>query len=81
MEIVIQIAGSVLILVAFGLAQVGVLDVKSRRYLVLNFVGSAVLAVDAAVGAQWGFLNRPGFSSWGFPRLAVARWGDSRSAS
>jgi hypothetical protein len=56
MEIVIQIAGSVLILVAFGLAQLGVLDVKSRRYLVPNFVGSAVLAVDAAVGAQWGFL-------------------------
>jgi hypothetical protein len=56
MEIVIQIAGSVLILVAFGLAQLGVLDVKSRRYLVLNVVGSTVLAVDAAVGAQWGFL-------------------------
>ncbi|MBX3195875.1 MAG: hypothetical protein KF727_12355 [Microbacteriaceae bacterium] len=56
MGMVIQIAGSVLILAAFALAQLGVLDVKSVRYLVLNVVGSAVLAVDAAIGRQWGFL-------------------------
>lgn len=56
MGIAIQLAGSVLILVAFALAQIGLMDVKSVRYLVLNVVGSAVLAVDAALGAQWGFL-------------------------
>ena len=28
----------------------------SRVYLVANLVGSAALAVDAAIGAQWGFL-------------------------
>jgi hypothetical protein len=54
--IVIQIAGSLMILAAFALAQWGVLDAKSLRYLVLNVVGSAILAVDAALGAQWGFL-------------------------
>ena len=56
MTIVIQLVGSLLILLAFALAQWGVLDAKSTRYLVLNVVGSAILAVDAALGAQWGFL-------------------------
>ena len=56
MTIVIQIVGSLLILAAFALAQWGVLDAKSKRYLVLNVVGSAILAVDALLGAQWGFL-------------------------
>jgi hypothetical protein len=53
---VVQVLGALMILVAFALAQWGVLDQKSRRYLVLNIVGSAVLAVDAALGQQWGFL-------------------------
>jgi hypothetical protein len=56
MGVLIQIVGSLLILAAFALAQWGVLDPKSRRYLVLNVVGSAILAVDAALGEQWGFL-------------------------
>jgi hypothetical protein len=53
---VVQIIGSLLVLAGFALAQRGVLDPKSRVYLVLNLVGSAVLAVDAALGRQWGFL-------------------------
>ncbi|WP_227878487.1 CBU_0592 family membrane protein [Arthrobacter dokdonensis] len=56
MDQIIQIGGSVLVLIAFGLAQLGMLDHKSRRYLLLNTVGSGVLAVDALFGAQWGFL-------------------------
>lgn len=56
MDQLIQIGGSVLVLIAFGLAQLGILDHKSRRYLLLNTVGSGVLAVDALFGAQWGFL-------------------------
>ncbi|MEF2978988.1 CBU_0592 family membrane protein [Subtercola sp. YIM 133946] len=56
MGIVIQIAGSLLVLLGFALAQWGVLDLKSKRYLVLNTVGSAILAVDAVIGQQWGFL-------------------------
>lgn len=53
---VVQVAGSLLVLAAFTLAQRGVLDPRSRVYLLLNLVGSAVLAVDAFHGRQWGFL-------------------------
>ena len=56
MGVAIQVAGSLLVLAGFALAQWDVLDVKSKRYLVLNTVGSAVLAVDASFGQQWGFL-------------------------
>src|SRR5688572_6130765 len=52
----VQVAGSLLVLAGFALAQRGVLDQKSRVYLLLNLVGSAVLAVDALLGRQWGFL-------------------------
>lgn len=56
MDIVIQIVGSLLVLAGFALAQWGILDPKSRRYLTLNVIGSGILAVDAVVEAQWGFL-------------------------
>ena len=56
MGIVIQIAGSLLVLAGFALAQFGVLDLRSRLYLVLNTVGSGILAGDAALERQWGFL-------------------------
>lgn len=56
MEQAVQVAGSLLILAAFAAAQRGWLDQRSRLYLVLNLVGSAVLAVDALRGEQWGFL-------------------------
>jgi hypothetical protein len=51
----VQIGGALAILAAFVLAQFDVLDQRSRRYLLLNLVGSAVLAVDACVERQWGF--------------------------
>lgn len=56
MDQVVQVAGSLLVLAAFALAQWGVLSQKSRTYLVLNTAGSAVLAVMALAGHQWGFL-------------------------
>lgn len=56
MGIVIQIAGSLLVLAGFALAQWGLLDQKSLWYLGLNTIGSTVLAVDAVFGQQWGFL-------------------------
>jgi len=56
LEQTIQIAGSVLVLAAFIAGQRGWLDTKSRRYLLLNLVGSGVLAAQAAVTMQWGFL-------------------------
>lgn len=56
MGVVVQVAGSMVILLAFGLAQFGKIDIKSRLYLLLNVVGSTVLAVDALIERQWGFL-------------------------
>ncbi len=53
---VIQVAGSLLILAGFAAAQAGRLSIDSRRYLILNFVGSAILAVLAWIDRQWGFL-------------------------
>lgn len=56
MGIVIQISGSLLVLAGFALAQWGILDQKSLWYLILNTVGSAVLAINAIFEQQWGFL-------------------------
>ena len=56
MEQLIELVGAVLILSAFVLAQTGRLTTDSRTYLVLNLVGSAVLAVVAAVDGDIGFL-------------------------
>jgi hypothetical protein len=52
----VQVFGSLLILIAFVAAQRNALSTTSRSYLLLNFVGSAVLAVLAAQERQAGFL-------------------------
>ncbi|MGH2402483.1 MAG: CBU_0592 family membrane protein [Candidatus Limnocylindria bacterium] len=56
MEQIFQVAGAVLILTAYIAGQLGRLDASSWPYLVLNLVGSAVLAVLAWLDADWGFL-------------------------
>jgi hypothetical protein len=43
-------------LAGFALAQFRVLDPRSYSYLLLNLVGSAILAVLAYEERQWGFL-------------------------
>ncbi|MEZ0094067.1 hypothetical protein [Streptacidiphilus sp. EB129] len=55
-EQLVQIIGSVLVLIPFALAQAGRVDAKSLSYLALNLAGSSVLAADAALTLQWGFL-------------------------
>lgn len=56
MEQAIQIAGAVLILIAYVLAQMKVLSPQATSYLVLNLVGSVILAVLALLDDQLGFL-------------------------
>jgi hypothetical protein len=46
----------VLVLVAFALSQRNIVSTSSGTYLVLNVVGSALLAVLALHERQWGFL-------------------------
>lgn len=55
-EQLVQIAGAILILTAFVLAQMRRLDTSSRSYLALNLMGSIVLAVLAALDRDLGFL-------------------------
>lgn len=56
MDQVTQVAGALLILVAFAAAQFGWMSLESRVYLTLNLVGGAVLAWLAWDDRQWGFL-------------------------
>jgi hypothetical protein len=69
MDQIAQIAGAVLILIAFTAAQRGTMSPHSLVYLVLNFVGSLVLAAVALSGENWGFLMLEGVwavvSAWG----------------
>jgi hypothetical protein len=54
--VIVQIAGSLTILAAYALAQVGVLDQKSQTYLLMNVLGAGALAYEALLEEQWGFL-------------------------
>ena len=75
MEQVIQVAGAVLILLAFAATQARRMSPHSLAYLMLNFVGSAVLAVLALLDEDWGFVLLEVVwalvSAWGL--LALAR--------
>ena len=53
---VVQVAGALMILAGFAGLQLGKISAISRTYLVLNLVGSVVLAVLAWHEEQWGFL-------------------------
>ena len=56
MDQLVQIFGSLLILIAFVSAQRGALSARSGRYVLLNLAGSTILAVLAAHEQQYGFL-------------------------
>ncbi len=70
---VVQIVGAVLILAAYAASQFGRLDPYSRSYLVLNLVGSAILAVLAWHEEQFGFLLLEGVwalvSAWSLAKV------------
>lgn len=77
----VQIAGAILILVAFVLAQFRVLKPDAYGYLLPNLAGSIVLTVDAWYGQQWGFVLLEGVwalvSLWSL--LAKLRGGPATS--
>jgi hypothetical protein len=56
MDQVVQVVGAVMILIAYAAAQSGRWSTDEPVYLWLNLVGSVILAVLAAMGANWGFL-------------------------
>jgi hypothetical protein len=64
-----QIAGALVILLAYLLSLLGRLSSASRAYLVLNLTGSSTLAIIAALQPSWGFLLLEGawslLSAWG----------------
>ena len=77
MEQVIEVVGALFILSAFVLAQVGRLTTASLVYLLLNLVGSGILAVVAAVDGDTGFLLLEGVwaavSAFALAKLLVRR--------
>ena len=56
MDQIFQIAGAILILIAFAANQRGAMSPQSRTYLALNLAGSLVLAVLAYLDSDLGFL-------------------------
>ena len=67
--IALQVLGSVAILTAFALAQLGRLRTTDISYLVVNLLGAIALGVPALVTAQWGFVLLE--SAW----LLIAAYG------
>lgn len=82
-EQLVQVAGALLILVAFTAAQLGSMSPQNRTYLVLNLVGSVILAVLAWAERQYGFILLEGVwavvSAWGLAQLLRGRAPSSAS--
>jgi CBS-domain-containing membrane protein len=82
MDQLFQIAGAVLILIAFMAAQRGTMSPHSAVYLSLNLVGSIVLTGVALHGEDWGFLLLEvvwaAVSAWGL--VQVMRGGTPTAA-
>jgi putative permease len=54
MGIIVQVLGSLLILIGFVFSQLGKLKTTSLSYLLLNAIGALFLGIDAFIGKQWG---------------------------
>lgn len=74
---ILQIAGALAVLAGFVLAQLKIVDARSRLYLVLNLAGSGVLTWVALADRDWGFLLLEGVwaivSAVGLVRVLAGR--------
>ena len=75
MDQFIQVLGALLILAAFAAVQFDRMRPDSQLYLMLNLIGSAVLAVLAIHSSQWGFVLLESVwahvSAWGLARALL----------
>lgn len=55
-EQIVQLGGALLVLAGFAGSQLGWFSVKSLSYLVVNAVGSGILATIAIHDREWGFI-------------------------
>ena len=73
----ISVAGALAILVAYAANQLRYTGSSNLSYALLNFAGSAVLAMVAVVEGQWGFLLLEGIwalvSLWATVKLLRGR--------
>lgn len=69
MSDILQVAGALMVLGAYALAQFRVIGQHTYPYLALNILGSGILAILAAISLQWGFLLLEG--GWAL----VSLWG------
>ena len=63
MGIIVQVLGSLFILIGFVFSQLGKLKTTSLSYLLLNAIGALILGIDAFIGKQWGFVLIEGVCS------------------